>query len=79
MKSQIENAGEVGWGEDGRERKEDSNRRLKTQGGIRIGRGRWRRDGGLKSMIENAGDEWMGRGGGKRDGGLKSQIENAGT
>ena len=74
MKSKIENAGGGGWEEDGREGREDSNHRLKTHGSIGIGRGGWRREGGMKSLIENTEDEGMGRGGGKRDRGLKSQI-----
>ena len=42
------------------------------------GRGRWRKDEGLKSQIENLGKEWMGRDGCREGGGLNSQIENEG-
>ncbi len=39
----------------------------------------WRQEGGLKSQIENAGEERTGRAGWRTEGGFKSQIETERT
>ncbi len=64
-----------GWGEGRGRRRGYSNRRLKMQGrrGRREGVASWN---GLKSQIENAGEECVEIGGCREDGGLKTQGRN---